>query len=80
LIPSPAPEEDIEVAQAEAGEVLEEVPGEAPANPPGTLAFFNGLGGFTEDGREYVIRLDPGMVTPVLWSNVIANTSFWTVI
>jgi cellobiose phosphorylase len=44
------------------------------------LIFFNGLGGFTKDGREYIIRLAPGEVTPVPWSNVIANHNFGTVI
>ncbi len=44
------------------------------------LIFFNGLGGFTKDGREYIIRLAPGEVTPAPWSNVIANHNFGTVI
>ncbi len=33
----------------------------------------NGLGGFSEDGREYVTVLDAGKPTPVPWSNVVAN-------
>ncbi len=37
------------------------------------LLFDNGLGGFTPDGREYVIHLAPGAHTPAPWSNVIAN-------
>jgi cellobiose phosphorylase len=37
------------------------------------LVFFNGIGGFTEDGREYVIELKPGKVTPAPWVNVLAN-------
>ncbi|MDD1750897.1 MAG: cyclic beta 1-2 glucan synthetase, partial [Methanothrix sp.] len=44
------------------------------------LIFFNGLGGFTKDGREYIIRLAPGQSTPAPWSNVIANPNFGTVI
>jgi len=46
----------------------------ALAVPP--LEFFNGLGGFAEDGREYVIVLDNGQWTPAPWSNVIANAEF----
>ena len=42
--------------------------------------FFNGLGGFTPDGREYVIRLGAGQVTPAPWVNVLANQYFGTVI
>jgi cyclic beta-1,2-glucan synthetase len=41
-----------------------------------TLEFFNGLGGFAEDGREYVIVLDKGQWTPAPWINVIANPDF----
>ena len=47
---------------------------------PEQLEFFNGLGGFSEDGREYVIITSPGKATPAPWSNVIANPHFGTVI
>ncbi|MCX7841464.1 MAG: glycosyl transferase [Clostridia bacterium] len=40
------------------------------------LHYFNELGGFTKDGREYVIKLDKGLNTPVPWSNVVANPHF----
>jgi cyclic beta-1,2-glucan synthetase len=40
------------------------------------LEFFNGLGGFADDGREYVINLGEGLRTPAPWINVIANPSF----
>jgi cellobiose phosphorylase len=42
--------------------------------------FFNGLGGFTPDGREYVITLAPGQVTPAPWANVLASAQIGTVI
>ena len=44
------------------------------------LQFFNGFGGFTPDGREYVITTSPGHATPAPWVNVIANAQFGTVI
>ena len=44
------------------------------------LMFFNGWGGFTPDGREYVIDLKPGMATPAPWVNVLANPHFGSVI
>jgi cyclic beta-1,2-glucan synthetase len=45
--------------------------------PPRTdLEFFNGLGGFAADGREYVTILGEGQWTPAPWINVIANPSF----
>ena len=49
--------------------------GEA-AVPRAELEFFNGLGGFADDGREYVAILGPGQSTPAPWLNVIANASF----
>ena len=51
------------------------VPGEtAPKRP--YLEFFNGLGGFAENGREYVTILEGGGCTPAPWINVIANPQF----
>ena len=49
-------------------------PPEFAAPPP--LEFFNGIGGFDKDGREYVTILDGDQVTPAPWVNVIANPSF----
>jgi len=46
------------------------------ATPRPELEFFNGLGGFGDDGREYVTILGPGQSTPAPWLNVIANPSF----
>ena len=40
------------------------------------LEFFNGLGGFGAQGREYVTILGPGKSTPAPWINVIANPRF----
>ncbi|MHB8736079.1 MAG: GH36-type glycosyl hydrolase domain-containing protein, partial [Terriglobales bacterium] len=48
--------------------------------PPRELIFYNGLGGFTPDGREYVITLLPDQMTPAPWVNVIANPYFGTVV
>ena len=48
--------------------------------PPRDLIFFNGLGGFTPDGREYVITTAHGRETPAPWVNVLANPTFGTVI
>jgi cellobiose phosphorylase len=42
--------------------------------------FENGLGGFTPDGREYVITLEPGRTTPAPWVNVIASPHIGTVV
>ncbi|MDH3919506.1 MAG: glycosyl transferase, partial [Rhodospirillales bacterium] len=48
----------------------------SPARVPPDLEFFNGLGGFGKDGREYVTILDGDHATPAPWINVIANPGF----
>ncbi len=47
-----------------------------PLPRPDDLQFDNGLGGFSADGREYVVYLEPGQWTPAPWINVIANADF----
>jgi len=47
-----------------------------PLPRPDDLQFDNGLGGFSADGREYVIYLQEGQWTPASWINVIANPDF----
>ncbi|MBX6771433.1 MAG: hypothetical protein IRY83_06890, partial [Chloroflexi bacterium] len=44
------------------------------------LPYFNGIGGFTGDGREYAIYLGPGVQTPAPWVNIIANPTFGALI
>ncbi len=48
--------------------------------PQPDLIFYNGLGGFTRDGREYIITLSADQVTPAPWVNVLANPYFGTVV
>ncbi len=54
----------------------------AAAPPPSSndLHFHNGLGGFSPDGREYVITTAKDHLTPAPWVNVLANAHFGTVI
>jgi cellobiose phosphorylase len=52
----------------------------ATAMPRPDLIFANGLGGFSPDGREYVITTAPDSVTPAPWSNVLANAHFGTIV
>jgi len=40
----------------------------------------NAWGGFTQDGREYVMVLPAGTLPPAPWVNVIANPHFGTVV
>jgi cyclic beta-1,2-glucan synthetase len=52
----------------------------APQPEVPALAFANRLGGFSTDGREYVIRLEGEQETPLPWVNVIANPGFGTIV
>ncbi|MFC3395790.1 GH36-type glycosyl hydrolase domain-containing protein [Brenneria rubrifaciens] len=52
----------------------ESLPDKTPR--PEGLAFFNGIGGFDRQGREYVTVLDATHATPAPWINVIANPTF----
>ncbi|NVM75984.1 cellobiose phosphorylase [Duganella sp. SG902] len=49
-------------------------------HPARGLVLENGIGGFTADGREYVITTSDTRRTPAPWSNVLANPQFGTVI
>jgi cyclic beta-1,2-glucan synthetase len=68
--------------EAEAGEGPAKTPtGEvAERVPRGDLFAFNGYGGFTPDGREYVITTSAARMTPAPWVNVIANPNFGTLV
>ncbi|MEO7148897.1 MAG: glucoamylase family protein, partial [Rhodanobacteraceae bacterium] len=47
---------------------------------PADLRGFNGYGGHSMDGSEYVIWLPPGSPTPAPWCNVLANEGFGSVV
>ena len=49
-----------------------------PEVPP--LVIANGLGGFSRDGREYVVVLEGDRETPLPWANVLANPEFGTIV
>ena len=60
---------------------LNEQPAAPLPKPAEDLQYWNGLGGFTADGHEYVVRVDalkPQAPTlpPAPWTNVIANPHF----
>jgi cyclic beta-1,2-glucan synthetase len=55
-----------------------ERPEERVMAPP--LVMWNGLGGFTRDGREYVVVLEGDRETPLPWVNVLANPRFGSIV
>ncbi|MFO8091145.1 MAG: glucoamylase family protein [Desulfatiglandaceae bacterium] len=60
--------------------VFRPLPPKVAALPREDLMFFNGIGGFTPDGREYVISTSSEQVTPAPWVNVLANPHFGTIV
>ncbi|RNC63154.1 MAG: N,N'-diacetylchitobiose phosphorylase [Candidatus Dichloromethanomonas elyunquensis] len=44
------------------------------------LIYFNEYGGFSQDGREYVMIRDTEHITPLPWVNIIANPRFGTLV
>ncbi len=64
-------------AQREVAPLAAPAPAAAPpAADGGGLAFWNGYGGFDDEGRDYVVRLSGGQATPQPWINVVANADF----
>ena len=52
----------------------------AASPPPPELRYFNGIGGFSPDGREYVMQIGPGARPPAPWCNVLSNEQFGSVV
>lgn len=44
------------------------------------LRYYNEYGGFTEDGKEYIIKMTKDLKPQVAWTHVLANPNFGTVI
>ncbi len=40
------------------------------------LEYWNGTGGFADNGREYHVRVQPDRLPPMPWSHVVANERF----
>ncbi len=63
-----------------AGGPTQRAPAAAAAIDRPDLVAFNGIGGFTADGREYVITTSRDAPTPAPWVNVLANPWFGSVV
>ena len=55
-------------------------PSLAATPPAADLRYFNGIGGFSSDGREYVMQIGPGARPPAPWCNVLSNEHFGSVV
>jgi cellobiose phosphorylase len=47
---------------------------------PETLKFYNGYGGFSPDGKEYIMMTNSGNRTPAPWINVLGNPVFGSIV
>jgi cyclic beta-1,2-glucan synthetase len=60
----------------EVEEIASQPPQSFPLETLEGLQFHNGYGGFSADGREYIIELPSGKATPAPWVNVIGYPEF----
>ena len=67
-------ESEISLAKSQRRIAPKEEPQPAPSRPD--LEFYNGLGGFGKNGREYTTILGAGQWTPAPWINVVSNPAF----
>ena len=44
------------------------------------LKYYNEYGGFSEDGKEYIIAAREGTELPTVWSHILANEKFGTLV
>ena len=44
------------------------------------LVYYNEIGGFTDDGKEYIIKINKNTKTPIVWSHILANENFGTLV
>jgi cyclic beta-1,2-glucan synthetase len=69
-----------EAPRGEARAALAQPAAETSGRRRPVLTLDNGLGGFAEQGRQYVIVLEPGLSTPQPWCNVMANRDFGSLV
>ncbi len=44
------------------------------------LKYYNEYGAFSEDGKEYIIKINKDNIPPVIWSHVIGNKNFGSLV
>jgi cyclic beta-1,2-glucan synthetase len=45
-----------------------------------SLKYYNEYGGFSADGSEYIMKINKDNNTPIVWSHILANEKFGTVV
>lgn len=44
------------------------------------LKYYNEYGGFSQDGKEYIIKVNKDNKLPAVWCNILANENFGTIV
>ena len=47
---------------------------------PDNLKYYNEYGGFSNDGKEYIIRINKENKLPTVWSHILSNPNFGTLV
>jgi cellobiose phosphorylase len=76
-LPTPAADRGLPTATVHTEPTQPQSTGPKPGSTlESSLEFFNGHGGFADDGREYVTLIRNGVLPPMPWVNVVANPDF----
>ena len=67
------------ISEEEGNQILEDEIERKPLEAE-NLKYYNEYGGFSKDGNEYLIRVNKDEKLPTVWSNIMANEKFGTVV
>ncbi|HET8941006.1 MAG TPA: glucoamylase family protein [Rudaea sp.] len=68
------------VSRSEVAQVASPDSDNSPSAIQAQTQLFNGFGGFSTDGTEFVISVDADRPTPLPWVNILANPQFGSVV
>ena len=75
-------DEIIKINNKEETEIKEPVEDESNENKLSNLdlKYYNDYGGFSQDGKEYMIRVNKNEAVPMPWSHILTNENFGTLV
>ena len=73
-------EDNIKNIGEEKNVYIQDSPNEALPENYSNLKYYNDYGGFTEDGLEYKMKISKENKLPTVWSNILANPNFGTLV
>ena len=70
-----------QIGEEDKPEVIEETDGDINIlENTDKLKYYNEYGGFSEDGKEYLIKVNKKNRLPTVWSHIMANKTFGTIV